>query len=211
MKKNHVLLVIFIVFATPFYAQTVYFFTGKNYTTFDLRYEGESANSSLKKGEGDAYEIGLSLPVPVTRLPFDNPLNYYVGLTLNQYNAEAGDETKSYSWKTDYLGVQNSIVYSFIKSDHLDLAVKGGLNFSSLLSGNQKINNATYDLKKYDEFTGIVFTPSIGIQAKCNLSEFGYLSLGYNYSKSNNLSNETSKKLAFKTHQILFGVHFELY
>lgn len=211
MKKKYILLVFFAVFTTSLYSQTVYFFTGKNYTTFDLRYQGESANSSLKKGEGDSYEIGVSIPIPVSRLPFDNPLSYCVGLTLNQYNAEAGDETKSYSWKTEYLGVQNSIVYSFIKSDHLDLAVKGGLNFSSLLYGNQKINNANYDLKKYDEFTGIVFTPSLGIQAKCNLSEYGYLSLGYNYSKSINLSNDTSKKLAFKTHQILFGIHFELY
>jgi hypothetical protein len=80
-----------------------------------------------------------------------------------------------------------------------------------MLYGNQKINNSTYDLKSYDEFTGLVFRPSFGLQAKCNLSEYGYLSLGYDYSKSVNLSNETSKKLFFKTHQILFGIHFELY
>lgn len=211
MRKNYLLLFVFVFCTASSDAQTIYFLTGKNYSTYDLKYQGESANTSIKKGEGDSYEIGVSFPIPVARLQFDNPLNYSVGLTLNQYNAEAGDETKSYSWKTEYIGVQNSIIYSFIKSNHLDLAVKGAFNFGTMLYGNQKINNSTYDLKSYDEFTGLVFRPSFGLQAKCNLSEYGYLSLGYDYSKSFNLSNETSKKLYLKTHQILFGIHFELY
>jgi hypothetical protein len=211
MIKNCLLLFLFVLCVATSDAQTICFFTGKNYTTYDLKYDGEYANTLEKKGEGDSYEIGVSFPIPVARLQFDNPLNYSIGLTLNQYNAEAGNENNSYLWKTEYLGVQNTIAYSFIKSNHLDLAVKGGFNFGTMLYGNQKNNNSTYDLKAYDEFTGLVFRPSLGLQVKCNLSEYGYLSIGYDYSKSVNLSNETSKKLFFKTHQILFGIHFELY
>ncbi len=210
MKKNQLVL-LFLFTIGSIQSQEIYLFTGKNYTTYKLRNEGESANPFDKSGSGSSYEIGVSLPIPVSRLAFDNPLNYNLGLTLNQYNAEAGNIANLYEWKTEYVGLQNSIVYSFIKSNHLDLAVKGGFNFGTMLSGNQKINNSYYDLKSQKDFTGVVFTPSLGVQAKCNLSEYGYLSLGYNYLASTNLSNNTPKKLTLKTHQILFGIHFEIY
>lgn len=210
MKKN-LLVLLFLFTVGIIKAQEIYLFTGKNYTTFNLRNEGQSANPFDKRGSGSSYELGVSIPIPVSHLAFDNPLNYNLGLTLNQYNAEAGNIANTYEWKTEYVGIQNSVGYSFIKSNHLDLAVKGGLNFGTMLSGNQKINNSYYDLKSQKEFTGVVFTPSLGLQAKCNLSEYGYLSLGYNYSESTNLSNSSSKKLTLKTHQVLFGIHFELY
>jgi hypothetical protein len=211
MKKINLVLLLFIIGNTAVDAQEVYFFTGKNYTTYDLKDQGQSTNTFTKKGEGSSYEIGLSIPIPVTRLTFDNPLNYSVGLTLNQYNAEAGNITTIYDWKTEYVGIQNSINYSVVKSNHIDLTINGGLNFSTMISGNQKINNSKFDLFDYKEFTGVVFTPSLGLRTKCNLSEYGYLSLGYNYSGSFNLTNDTQKKLTFRTHQVLFGIHFELY
>ena len=211
MKKINLVLLLFIIGNTAVDAQEVYFFTGKNYTAYDLKDQGQSANTFVKKGEGSSYEIGLSIPIPVTRLTFDNPLNYSVGLTLNQYNAEAGNITTIYDWKTEYVGIQNSINYSVVKSNHIDLTINGGLNFSTMISGNQKINNSKFDLFDYKEFTGVVFTPSLGLRTKCNLSEYGYLSLGYNYSSSFNLTNDTQKKLTFRTHQVLFGIHFELY
>jgi hypothetical protein len=185
--------------------------TGKNFCTYDLKNEGVSVNPFTKKGEGSSYEIGFSLPIMLTRLPFDNYLNYYVGLTLNQYNAIGGNISNLYEWRTEYVGLQNTIGYSFVKSDHFDMSVRGGVNFGTMLYGDQIINNSKYDLKDQKEFIGIVFTPSLGLQAKCNLSEYGYLSLGYNYSGSYNLSNSTPKKLTFKNHQIVFGVSFELY
>lgn len=210
MKKNQLVL-LFLFTIGSIQSQEIYLFTGKNYTTYKLRNEGESANPFDKSGSGSSYEIGVSLPIPVSRLAFDNPLNYNLGLTLNQYNSEAGNIANLYEWKTEYVGLQNSIAYSFVKSNHLDLAVNGGFNFGTMLSGNQKINNSYYNLRSQKDFKGIVFTPSLGLRAKCNLSEYGYLSLGYNYSESTNLSNSSSKKLTLKTHQVLFGIHFELY
>jgi hypothetical protein len=125
-----------------------------------VRYNGsETVNPLTKKGEGDSYEIGLAIPIKVQRLAFDNNLNYTVGLTLNQYNAEAGDLANNYIWKTEYIGVQNALVYSFIKSDHLDLAVKGGVNVATMLYGNQTINNSRFDLNNQKDFNGIVVSP----------------------------------------------------
>jgi hypothetical protein len=194
------------------YSQEIYFLTGKNYTNYKIRYNGsETVNGLEKNGEGDSYEIGLALPIKVQRLAFDNNLNYTIGLTLNQYNAEAGDQANNYEWKSEYVGLQNALVYSFIKSNHLDLAVKGGFNVSTIVSGSQKINNSRLELTNQKDFNGIVISPLLGIQAKCNLSEYGYLSLGYNYSRSINLTNNTDKKLSFLTNQVVFGISFELY
>jgi hypothetical protein len=211
MKKITVLL-LFLFLANMGYSQEIYFLTGKNYTNYKIRYNGsESVNGLEKKGEGDSYEIGLAIPIKVQRLAFDNNLNYTVGLTLNQYNAEAGDQANNYEWKTEYVGVQNALVYSFIKSNHLDLAVKGGVNISTIISGSQKINNSRLGLSNQKDFNGFIVSPLLGIQAKCNLSEYGYLSLGYNYSRSISLTNDTNKKLSFLTNQVVFGISFELY
>jgi hypothetical protein len=102
-------------------------------------------------------------------------------------------------------------MYSFIKSNHLDVAVKTGVNVATLLHGNQTINNARFHLNNQKDFNGVVVSPLLGLQAKCNLSEYGYLSLGYNYSRSINLTNNSDKKLSFLTNQIVFGISFELY
>jgi hypothetical protein len=206
------LLLLFLFLVNMGYSQEIYFLTGKNYTNYKIRYNGsETVNGLEKNGEGDSYEIGLALPIKVQRLAFDNNLNYTIGLTLNQYNAEAGDQANNYEWKSEYVGLQNALVYSFIKSNHLDLAVKGGFNVSTIVSGSQKINNSRLELTNQKDFNGIVISPLLGIQAKCNLSEYGYLSLGYNYSRSINLTNNTDKKLSFLTNQVVFGISFELY
>jgi len=210
--RKIILLLLFLFLVNMGYSQEIYFLTGKNYTNYKIRYNGsETVNSLEKKGEGDSYEIGLAIPIKVQRLAFDNNLNYTVGLTLNQYNADAGDQANNYEWKSEYVGFQNALVYSFIKSDNLDLAVKGGFNAATIISGSQKINNSRLELTNQKDFNGIVFSPLLGIQAKCNLSEYGYLSLGYNYSRSINLTNDTAKKLSFLTNQVVFGISFELY
>jgi hypothetical protein len=210
--KKVTLLLFFVLSMNSLQAQEIYFLTGKNYTTYKVHYNGpETVNSLSKKGSGDSYEIGVAFPIKVQRLAFDNNLDYTVGLTLNQYNAQAGDETRNYEWATEYIGLKNTLVYSFIKSNHLDLAVKGGFNVSTILNGSQKINNSRLELTNQKDFNGIIISPLVGLQAKCNLSEYGYLSLGYNYSRSISLTNDTDKKLSFLTHQVVFGISFELY
>lgn len=137
--RKIILLLLFLFLVNMGYSQEIYFLTGKNYTNYKIRYNGsETVNRLEKKGEGDSYEIGLAIPIKVQRLAFDNNLNYTVGLTLNQYNADAGDQANNYEWKSEYVGFQNTLVYSFVKSDHLDLAVKGGFNAATIISGSQK-------------------------------------------------------------------------
>ncbi len=208
MKKIYLLLLLSSFIG---YSQAIYILVGKNHANFDIKSNGNRITNLTNKGIGDSYEIGVAIPIAITRLPFDNPLNYNVGLTLNQYNAESGNIANHYEWKTEFIGVQNTITYSFIKTNHLDLAAKGSFNFGTLLSGSQIINNSYYDVSGHKEFKGVQFTPSLGLQAQCNLSEYAYLSLGYNYATSYNLSNKINEKVYIHNHQLLFGVHLELY
>lgn len=211
MKKITLLFFISFLFNSVC-AQEIYFLTGKNYTSYQLKYEGSSnVNPLEKRGNGDSYEIGFAIPIKVQRLNFDNNFNYTIGLTLNQHNANAGDGINNFVWDTDYVGLKNSLVFSFIKTNKLDLAVRAGVNAATLLQGSQTINNSRFDLKDQKDFNGFVLFPAAGLQAKCNLSEYGYLSLSYNYSKSFSLTNKTDKKLTMTTNQILFGISFELY
>jgi hypothetical protein len=210
--KKFPLLFLFLFLITSGYAQHIYFLTGKNFTTYKLDYSGSSKVNTLeKKGVGDSYEIGLAIPIKIQRLAFDNNLNYTLGLTLNQYNAGAGDTVTNLEWETNYIGIQNMLAFSFVKSNRLDLAIKAGFNVATMLHGTQQINNSRQDLKSQKDFNGWIASPVFGLQAKCNLSEYSYLSLGYNYSKSFSLTNNTDKKLSFLTNQILFGISFELY
>lgn len=210
--KKVTLLLFFVLSMNVIQAQEIYFLTGKNYTTYRVRYNGsETVNSLPKKGSGDSYEIGVAFPIKVQRLAFDNNLNYTVGLSLNQFNAAAGDATRNYEWATNYIGISNALFFSFVKSDHLDLAIKGGFSASTILDGTQKINNSRLDLTNQKDFNGIIISPLVGLQAKCNLTEYGYMSVGYNYSRSLSVTNDTNKKLSFVTNQVVFGISFELY
>jgi outer membrane protein OmpA-like peptidoglycan-associated protein len=133
-----------------------------------------------------------------------------MAIALNEYNNTGGNTANSYNWNTQYLGVQSRLYYSYLKGKDYDLLSTIGLNASSLLRGKQQINETYYDLTKEKEFTGFLLSPSIGVQFKYNVTNFGYVSLGYNYVKSYNLTNSTNQKLGFTTNQLQFGVHFEL-
>ena len=85
---------------------------------------------------------------------------------------------------------------------------KIGLNGSSIINGLQQINGIYYDLIKENEFKGFVVTPSIGIQVRYNVNNLNFISLGYNYAKTYNLSNSTNQSVIFNTNQIQFGIHF---
>jgi hypothetical protein len=210
--KKLIFILLFTLIVSGVYSQEIYFLTGKNYTTYQLRYQGaETVNQLDKKGSGSSYEIGLALPIKVQRLAFDNNLDYIVGLNLNQFNASAGNQNNHYSWDTEYIGITNALKFSFVQTNHVEISVKGGFTTATLISGSQKIKNFKFDLHNQKDFNGIILSPLLGLQAKCNLSEYGYLSLGYNYSRSFSLTNTTEKKLSFLNHQILFGISFELY
>ena len=200
MKK----LLILVVFAFTIFemqAQEIYLQTGKNFTNYDYKSDSNAA-PGLQAGIGNFYEIGYVMTLN------NEKLNYAVGLGLNEYNAVGGSLVNSYSWNTQYLGVQNTFSIAFVKKRGFEASANGGLGISTLIYGKQNINGEYLDLSSQKEFSGIWIAPKLGLTASYNVDNDIYLSLGYAYSKSLNLSNSTDEKLSFNNSQIQFGVHF---
>lgn len=203
MMKNYLLIAVLLV-SFQLFSQEAYFLAGSNFTKFVFKNSGETMGVQLQSGTGSTFEMGYSIP-------FQNQKIYYsMGLTLNDYKAVAGSPSESYEWDTKYMGIQNALNYNFSVSNDFQLAVKGGVNLSTMLYGKQNINGAVYDLMRQDEFSGIFLSPFVGVQARYKLNDLGYLSLGYAFSKSLNPFNNSDEKLAFDTNQILFGIHFNI-
>jgi len=204
------LLLVAIVFSLGnIHAQEVYIYTGKNFTNYDYKNASGASNPNLQAGVGTFYEIGYATPLR------KGNITYAIGLSLNEYNAMGGSAANSYSWNTQYLGIQNELSYSFFNSDgsnrnDFDIIVKGGLGLATLIYGKQEINGNFLDLSSQKEFSGLLVQPVVGLQVRYSVMENGYLSLGYNFSKSFNPTNNTNEKLSFNTHQLQFGIEFNI-
>ena len=203
MKKLLILIVIMCSLQSV-HSQEVYFSAGKNFTTYDYKNSSGASNPNLKSGTGNFFELGFIKPLK------NEKFAYSVGLALNEYNNVGGNSVNSYTWNTQYLGAQGGFTYSILDRKDFDILPKFGLNMGTIISGKQTINGTYYDLTKEKEFSGLLITPSLGIQVKYNLSASGFISLGYSYCKGFNLSNSTDQKLSFNTNQLQFGVHYAI-
>ena len=208
MIKNYFLFFIFIS-SCHLFSQEVYLNTGKNFTKYSYKNSLGQTNSNLQSGTGNFYELGLSKPF------IHKYLFYSVGISLNEYNAVGGNITNSYRWDTKYLGVNGGLSYSFFppqkdSGNNLDLMLKAGVQGATIIYGKQQINGIYYDLVHQKEFSGLVLGSSMGLQLKYAIDSFGFLSLGYDFCQSINISNTNKEKLSFSTHQIGLGVHFPI-
>ena len=201
MMKKLILLFLGLYSIQSMYSQQIYLQTGKNFTQYDYKSDTNST-PSLQAGSGDFYEIGYAMNLN------NEKLNYAIGFSLNEYNAIGGNQASSYSWNTQYMGIQNTFSLSFVKVNGFEGSVSGGLGIATLIYGKQNINGQYLDLSSQKEFSGLLLSPKLGLQANYNVDNDIYLSLGYAYSKSFNLTNNTPEKLSFNTNQIQFGVHF---
>jgi hypothetical protein len=203
MKKLLILIVIMCSLQSV-HSQEVYFSAGKNFTTYDYKNSSGASNPNLKSGTGNFFELGYIKPLK------NEKFAYSVGLALNEYNNVGGNSVNSYTWNTQYLGAQGGFTYSILDRGDFDILPKFGLNMGTIISGKQTINGTYYDLTKEKEFSGLLITPSLGMQVKYNLSASGFISLGYSYCKGFNLSNSTDQKLSINTNQLQFGVHYAI-
>lgn len=182
-------------------AQEIYLQTGKNFTQYAYK-SGNSSSPSLQSGSGNFYEMGYVMTLN------NEKLKYAVGLSLNEYNALGGDSNSSYSWNTQYMGVENTFSIAFVNWNGLQASALGGVGLSTLLYGKQNLNGQYLDLASQKEFKGIWLAPHLGLSTRYNINNDLHVSLGYAYSKSFNLFNSSEEKLSFNNHQIQFGIHF---
>ena len=200
MKKLFLLACIMFSFQNM-QSQEIYLQTGKNYTNYDYKSD-TSTSPSLQAGSGNFYEIGYKINLS------NEKLKYAIGMNLNEYNAIGGSALNSYSWNTQYLGIQNTFSFAFVKIIGFEASANAGLGIATLIYGKQNSNGQYLDLSSQKEFSGIWLAPKFGLQASYNVDNDIFLSLGYGYSKNFNLTNSTPEKLLFNNNQIQFGVHF---
>jgi hypothetical protein len=193
--------IVFVFSFIEMHSQEIYLETGKNFTNYTYKSDNGST-PSLQAGTGNFYEIGYQMNLK------NEKLKYAIGLSLNEYNAIGGNQVSSYSWNTQYMGVQNTLSLAIFKASGFEGSVNAGLGIATLIYGKQNINGQYLDLTSQKEFSGLWIAPKLGLTASYNVNNDIYLSLGYGYSKNFNLTNSTPEKLSFNTNQIQFGVHF---
>jgi hypothetical protein len=206
MSKKYLLLL--VLFSGCFLqAQELFFSNGKNFTKYDYKNSLGNTNANLRSGEGSFYQLGLDFKLNKST----DKLSYAVSVVYNQFNAEGGTSTANYYWKTNYLGVQNALNYTlFQNSKSFKVKTKLGVATSTIIKGEQYINNVVFDITKNEEFSGIIIQPNVGIDFQYAINQNVRISAGYEFSKAYNVSNSSSEELSFTNNQIHFGLHFPL-
>jgi hypothetical protein len=190
-------------------AQELFLLTGKNFTTYNYKNSQGVTNSNIRSAEGAAYQLGMDFKFSKTA--DSDKLTYAVSVVYNQFNAVGATSTDNYSWKTNYLGVQNALNFTFIEiTNSFKVKTKIGIAASTIINGEQFINNTKYDISKNEEFSGIVLQPNISIDFQYTITQNIKISGGYEFSKVFNTSNSSAEELSFTNNQIHFGLHFPL-
>jgi len=201
MMKKLLMLTMIVLSIQNIHSQEIYLQTGKNITSYDYKSDTNSA-PSLQAGTGNFYEVGYKMTLN------NEKLKYAIGLNFNEYNAIGGDASSSYSWNTQYLGVQNTFSIAFVNKSGFLAAANAGLGVATLIYGKQNINGQYLDLTSQKEFSGLWIAPKLGLQLCYNIENDMFISMGYAFSKSYCLTNSTQEKLSFNNNQIQFGIHF---
>jgi hypothetical protein len=191
-------------------AQEVFFTGGKNFTKYDYKNSFGVSNPNLRSGDGSFYQLGMAYNLNIFRT--SDEFSYAVSLVYNQLNAVGGSRVSNYAWNTNYVGIQNELNYILYQNyDYFKVKTKLGCATSTIIKGEQYINNVMYDISKNEEFKGLLLQPSIGIDFHYSINRGMEISAGYEFSKAFNVSNTSAEKLSFTNNQIHFGLHFPIY
>jgi hypothetical protein len=208
MIKKHVLFLLLFT-GCHLQAQELFISNGKNFTKYDYKNSFGKTNPNIRNGEGSFYEMGLAFKL--NKSADVNKLSYAVSLVYNQFNAVGGTSSANYAWKTNYLGIQNALHYTLFKnSKSFQVKTKLGCATSTIIKGEQFIDNVVYNISKQEEFKGITIQPNVGIDFQYAINQNIKISAGYEFSKAFNVSNTSAEKLSFINNQIHFGLHFPL-
>lgn len=194
--------------STSVFAQSLYFKTGKNFTNYVFESSSGGIQSSivkLKPDSGSFYEFGIALPFSSSRFSCE------FGISLNELNSIVEAPSKSVKYKTEYVGLDNSVLFSVIRTKKILCDAKLGFGLQTMVFGKQEIGGVLYDLKQFDEFNGLFFRQSLGLQVKLAASNQLNFSVGYDYHYDVfNTKNNSNQSLLINNNQIKFGIYYKL-
>jgi hypothetical protein len=213
--KNIITFLMIMGMVNSITAQEAYFSVGKNFTTYDYTNSLGESNPNLSGSSGMSYEMGFLFNV------YDN-VGFAVGVTLNELNATGGSRVDSYSWDTNYLGLQGLLKYKLIgqtskwssrssRAEGFSMSIDAGVNLNSLINGQQKINGQTFDLTENNEFNGFYIQPLIGLDLNYLITDNTSFGIGYYLSKNYRTSNSGDEKLIINNNQLKFNIIISLY
>jgi hypothetical protein len=188
------------------HSQSFFVKSGKNYTKINY---GNTSTSSiyLHPDIGNTYQFGIYVPIENTRY------HYEVGFQLDEYNSYVEAPLAAANYNLNYLGINNSLLYSIIQSGRegrrFSLNAGGGITLSKYVSGKEFVKDKIYDLKSFPEFKNFFLTASLEIQAKLVVFENVDFSIGYDRCVTMlNTGNGNNQSLSFSSNQIKVGVYF---
>lgn len=210
IKNLFSVFLLFFCLKTP--AQKIVFCMGKNYTSYKFQPINDSnKNITFKQDTGDFFEIGINFNISKSSFFYQNPkFSYTLSMVYNQYNAKATDALISYNWESNYIGLNNKLNYKFFEDDYFNFLLNSGFGTMLFLNGEQYINSNSYNINDNEEFSGYILTPFVGLNCEYKINDEFRFGLGYNISKSFNVSNNSNEKVSFNTNSIQFGINMNL-
>lgn len=210
--KNFLFFLI-VLMAQHLHSQEAYFNVGKNYTDFKYKNSKGGAVEIFDKKNKRSFEQGSSYEAGYSFNGEKHRLSYIVGLTLNEFNGKylASGTSDAYTWKTQYVGIQNMVNYAIFRSKRgLEFGILCGFNVASFVGGEQYSNRLYYDISHQSVFGGVMVQSIVGINVKYKISSACALSLGYNLSTVVSAVNFTEDELGFNNNQFQFGIHLPI-
>lgn len=192
-------------------SQELYFASGKNSTSYKYTSSKSSGNLYLSPGDGNSFEFGYLKRF--LKNDSANFFDYYKGsITYNQFNANGGTTNSTYTWRTNYIGVQNAIAINLLttNNDYVKFRLLAGLNISTIIKGEQTINNIKYNIANQEDFKGVFLQPLTGIETQIRLTNSINLLGSYSYSSAYKIQKKPGEKLYFVNNQFQLGLIFNL-
>jgi hypothetical protein len=206
MKQLSLIIILFLT-VTAANAQGYYFNIGQNYTKYDYKNSLGQRNSNIKSDNGYMVDFGYQW-----NISSNVKWQYKAGLSFQQFNAVGKSATYDYSWKTDYLGIQNSLSYDIYTSNDEEVSVRinAGFTGSKIIKGEQMINNTRYNLTEEEDFKGLFLQPHIGLENEFLINESIKLGLGYRFSKAFRLNSDSKEKLNFINNSLYLNFKYSI-
>jgi hypothetical protein len=203
--KLKLIFVFCILIQIKSFSQSIYLKLDKNISRFDFVSSEGKMDSDIQSNIGSGFEVGYS-----TLLYKKHPrFSYSGGITYNEFNASVGTSANLIKWQTVYLGVKNSITYTFIKIRKGSLGIKLGQNISKLIFGKEEVNGILFDIKNQKDFKGILLQNVAGLEVKYLISKNVDFGLGYNYMYSIDLASKAPQKFSIVTQQLSTTLYFK--
>jgi|TARA_B110000483_G_scaffold207209_1_gene252042 hypothetical protein len=170
-------------------SQEVAFNVGTNYTDYSF-----DANDDFEaSGMGSHFEIGYTKRIGKTKT--EKSLGYSLSLNLNQYNASYGNLASSYSWETSYIGIRNGLDVPLLVMDNgFRLDVLLGVSLSTILKGQQRVDNIVYDISDNSEFCGLTGWGDAGLRLSYDFKDDVSLAIGYSMSQNFKITGKSTQR-----------------